>query len=210
MLILGLTGSIGMGKSTAAALFRQEGVPVHDADDAVHRLYRGAAVPVIEAAFPGTVANGVVDRRLLGERVLADPTAIAHLERLVHPLVESDRRSFLASVRAAGGRLAVFDVPLLFETGGERLCDLVIVVSAPADVQKARVLAREGMTEARFASILQKQMPDAEKRRRAHLVIQSGLGLESAQRQIKGILRSVSGLSGHAEDRILTAPTGSP
>jgi len=196
MLIIGLTGSIGMGKSTAAALFRAAGVPVHDADEAVHRLYRSEAAPLIEAAFPGTTATGVVDRAALGARVLGDPDAMRRLEAIIHPLVEADRRAFLARAAARGHGIVVFDVPLLFETGGERLCDLVVVVSAPADVQKARVMAREGMTEAKFLSMLARQMPDAEKRRRAHVVLQSGFGLESAARQIAALLRAVAGLPG--------------
>ncbi|MBK9080631.1 MAG: dephospho-CoA kinase [Rhizobiales bacterium] len=190
MLILGLTGSIGMGKSTTAAMFRALGAPVHDADLAVHALYRGAAVAPVEAAFPGVVRDGAIDRRLLGPRVLGDAEAMGRLEAIVHPLVAAARDAFLARARAAGARLAVLDIPLLFETGGDRLVDAVAVVTAPEAVQKARVLARPGMTAAHLAAILGRQTPDSEKRRRAHVLIDTGRGLESARRQVAGVLRA--------------------
>jgi dephospho-CoA kinase len=193
MLILGLTGSIGMGKSTTAAMFRALGAPVHDADLAVHALYRGAAVAPVEAAFPGVARDGAIDRTLLGPRVLGDPAAMARLEAIVHPLVAAAREAFLVRARAAGARLAVLDIPLLFETGGERLVDAVAVVTAPEPVQKARVLARPGMTEAQLEAILGRQTPDSEKRRRAHVLIDTGRGLEPARRQVAGVLRAFAG-----------------
>jgi dephospho-CoA kinase len=196
MLILGLTGSIGMGKSTTANFFRAEGVPVHDADAAVHALYRGAAAPLIAEAFPGTVADGVVDRALLGARVLGDAAAMARLETIVHPLVGRVRDNFLAQARAAAAPVVVLDIPLLLETGGERAVDLIALVSAAEAVQKARVCARPGMTEEKFFAILAKQMPDSEKRRRAHVIIDTGLGYAAAQRQVRALLRAVAGMTG--------------
>ena len=191
MKVLGLTGSIGMGKSTAARTFRQLRVPVFDADATVHRLQGrgGAAVRPIEAAFPGTTTDGSVDREALRNRVLGDPAALKALERIVHPLVRQAERAFLAACRRRGEALAVLDVPLLFETKGEGRVDLVLVVSAPAAVQRARVLARGGMTEDRLRAILARQMPDAEKRRRADHVVRTGLSRHAAQRQIRAIVR---------------------
>jgi dephospho-CoA kinase len=176
--IIGLTGSIGMGKSTAAAMFRRLGIPVHDSDAAVHRLLGigGQAVKPIEAAFPGVVRNGAVDRAALGRRVFNDPAALRRLERIVHPLVRAAAARFVARVRARRHDLVVLDVPLLFETGGERRCDVTVVVSAPPFVQRARVLARPGMTEARLAQVLAQQMPDREKRARADFIVETGLG----------------------------------
>lgn len=196
MLILGLTGSIGMGKSTAARLFREAGVPVHDADAAVHALYAGAAVKPVEQAFPGVSRDGVIDRALLSKQVLGDRDALRRLEAIVHPLVSADRERFIAEACAQGARLAVFDIPLLFETGSEKLCQAICVVSAPFDVQKQRVLARDGMTAERFFAILDKQLPDGEKRRRAHFIIDSSHGIESAKAQVSGIIRSVAGMTG--------------
>ena len=164
MFVLGLTGSLGMGKSTTAKFFAEEGVPVYDADAAVHRLYEGEAVPLIEAAFPGTTADGKVDRETLAKRVLGDAAAIAQLEAIVHPLVGRARESFLAEAERKGAAVAVLDIPLLFETGGDKRCDAVVVVSAPAAVQRERAFSRPGMTEDKFRAILAKQMPDAEKR----------------------------------------------
>jgi dephospho-CoA kinase len=180
--IIGLTGSIGMGKSTAAAALRRDGVPVHDADQAVHRLLAkgGAAVTAVAAAFPGVVIDGAVDRPALGRRVFGDAAALTRLEAILHPLVQREARAFLARARRQRRRLAVLDVPLLFETGGERRCDAVIVVSAPRAVQQARVLARPGMTPARLAAIEARQMPDAEKRRRADWVVPTGLDRRTA------------------------------
>ena len=196
MIVLGLTGSIGMGKSTTAAMFREVGVPVHDADATVHRLYSGAAAPLIEAAFPGVVKDGVVDRKALGDRVLGDAAAIRRLEAIVHPLVREAAKAFLAQAAAQRATVAVLDIPLLFETQGEDRVDAVIVVTADAAIQRQRVLARPGMTEERFVQILARQAPDAEKRRRAHFIVDSGQGMASARRQVRDILRAVAGLSG--------------
>ena len=179
--VLGLTGSIGMGKSATADLFRRLGVPVHDADATVHGLYRGRAAPLIEKAFPGTVADGAVDRAKLGAAVLDDPDALKQLEAIVHPLVREEEEAFLKRVSAGWRPVAVLDIPLLFETGGETRCDAVLVVTAPAAVQRERVLARPGMTEEQFHAILAKQMPDAEKRRRAHFLVDTGRGFASAE-----------------------------
>lgn len=192
MWVLGLTGSIGMGKSATAGMFRALGVPVHDADAAVHALYRGKAVEPVEAAFPGVTRDGAIDRRVLGARVLNDPEALRRLEAIVHPLVRAEEETFLATARAAGARLAVLDIPLLFETGGKR-CHAICVVSAPKAVQRARVLDRPGMTEEKFASILAKQMPDEEKRRRAHFVIDTGRGFAAAGHQVAGVVRALAG-----------------
>lgn len=194
--VLGLTGSIGMGKSASAAIFRRLGVPVHDADACVHRLYAGAAAAPIEAAFPGTVREGVVDRARLGEAVLGSPARLAQLERIVHPLVRAEEEGFLKGARAAGAGIAVLDVPLLFETAGEGRCNAVVVVSAPPEIQRARVLGRPGMSEAKFAAILAKQVPDAEKRARAHFLVDSGRGFASAEHQIGGILRALAARPG--------------
>lgn len=194
--ILGLTGSIGMGKSTTAGLFRAAGVPVHDADRAVHALYRGEAAPLIEAAFPGVVAHGVVDRRALSARVLSDPDAMARLEALVHPLVAERERDFLRP--REGLPLVVLDIPLLFETGADSRCDAALVVSAPEAVQKSRVLAREGMTPVRLEAILDRQWPDALKRARAHFVIDTGRGIEQARRQVEGVIRALAGRPGRS------------
>ncbi len=184
-----------MGKSTTAAMFRAEGVPVHDADAAVHRLYAGKAAPLVEAAFPGVVKDGRVDRALLGQRVLGDSAAMKRLEVIVHPLVREAEEVFL---REAAGRssVAVLDIPLLFETGGEARADAIVVVTADPETQRRRVLARPGMSEERFQQILARQMPDAEKRRRAHFLVDSGRGLESARRQVRDILRATAGMTG--------------
>src|SRR5690606_30181044 len=188
MIVLGLTGSIGMGKSTTAAMFEAKGVPVHDSDATVHRLYAGAAAPLVEKAFPGTVRGGMVDRERLSAAVLGDKAALARLEAIVHPLVKEDEQAFLARHRAAGAPLVVLDIPLLFEVGGEDRVDKVLVVTAPPEIQKSRVLARPGMTKARFEAILAKQVPDAEKRRRADFVIDTGEGIEAARRAVERIV----------------------
>jgi len=193
MFVLGLTGSIGMGKSTAAAMFRAEGIAVHDADAVVHELYRGEAAPAIEAAFPGTTRDGVVDRALLGARVLDDPEALARLEAIMHPLVAASRDAFLTEAEKTGARLAVLDVPLLFETGGDRRVDAVVLVTAPEAVQKERVSRRPGMTPERLAVILARQMPDAEKRARAHFIIDTGGEFAAIARQVRAILRALAG-----------------
>ncbi len=194
MLVLGLTGSLGMGKSTTAAFFAEAGVPVHNADAAVHRLYTGEAAALIEAAFPGTTVAGVVDRDKLALRVLGDPEALRRLESIVHPLVRREEERFLSDAEAAGAAVAVLDIPLLFETGGERRCDAVVVVSAPEHVQHARAMQREGMTEEKFQAIIAKQMPDSEKRRRADFVVDTSQGFDSARAQVHAILRKIAGL----------------
>jgi dephospho-CoA kinase len=193
MIILGLTGSIGMGKSTTARMFAEAGIPVHDSDEAVHRLYSGIAAPLVEDAFPGTVINGVVDRAELGRRVIGDREAIARLEKIIHPLVRADADEFLEHHRAAGAPIAVLDIPLLFETNGRGRVDKVVVVTAPADVQRDRVLARPGMTVEKFGAILAKQVPDAEKRRQADFVIDTSEGLEAARRQVDAVIHSLAG-----------------
>ena len=194
--VLGLTGSIGMGKSATAAMFRALGVPVHDADAVVHALYRGAAAPLIAKAFPGTVADGVVDRPALGREVLGRPERLKELEAIVHPLVRAERDGFLTAAVAARAPVAVIDIPLLFETGGERDCDAVLVVTASREVQRARVLARPGMTAEKFAAIAAKQMPDAEKRQKAHFLVDTGRGFAAAERQVGDILRALAGRPG--------------
>jgi len=196
MIVLGLTGSIGMGKSTTAKMFAEAGVPVHDSDEAVHRLYSGAAAPLVEAAFPGTVVDGVVDRARLGARVLGDAAALKRLEAIIHPLVRADADAFLAMHRNAGESIAVLDIPLLFETGGRGRVDKVVVVTAPTEIQRQRVLARPGMTEEKLAAILAKQVPDAEKRRLADFVIDTGQGLEAARAAVATIIAELSGGSG--------------
>ncbi len=192
MFVLGLTGSIGMGKSTTAAMFRHEGIPVFDADGAVHDLYRGAAVPLVEAAFPGTVRDGAIDRGRLADRVLNDPEALKRLENIVHPLVRRARESFLRQAEAEGVPLVVLDVPLLFETGGDAQVDAVAVVSASESVQNARVMARAGMTAARLSAIKAKQVPDEEKRRRAQFTIDTGSGLEAARAQVRTLIATLT------------------
>lgn len=192
MIVLGLTGSIGMGKSTTAKLFAEEGVPVHDADAAVHALYEGEATPHIEAAFPGTTADGKVDRRKLVEKVLGNDAAMKRLEAIVHPLVRKSELRFLEAAKATGAAVVVLDIPLLFETGGEGRVDAVAVVSAPAAEQRRRVLERPGMSEEKFEALLAKQVPDAEKRRRADFVIDTGQGIEHARAQVRSILAEIA------------------
>lgn len=191
MIVLGLTGSIGMGKSTAAALLRRLGVPVHDADAAVHRLLAkgGLAVPRVAAAFPGVVKGGAVDRQALGRIVFADPAALERLETILHPLVRREEHRFLARARARRRRLVALDIPLLYETGAERRCDRVMVVSAPRRVQRARVLKRRGMTLERLAGIEARQVPDATKRRRADFVIETGLGRRTSLQAVRRVIR---------------------
>jgi dephospho-CoA kinase len=195
MKVLGLTGSIGMGKTTAALLLRRLGVPVHDADAAVHRLLGkgGAAVPAVAADFPGVVRDGAVDRTALGARVFTDPRAMRRLERILHPLVRQDSARFLKRARRGAARVAVLDVPLLFEVGRDRDCDATLVVSAPPFVQRARVLARPGMTERRFGEVLARQMPDAQKRRRADYVVPTGLGRRLTLRRLRRVLKDLRG-----------------
>ena len=194
MIVLGLTGSIGMGKSTVGTFFAETGVPVYDADAAVHRLYTGAAVPLIEAAFPGTTRDGTVDRGRLAQRVVGDPEALRRLEAIVHPLVRGAEEQFLAKAEQDGAAVAVIDIPLLFETGGDKRCDAVVVVSAPADTQRARVMSRPGMTEQKFAGLLAKQMPDAEKRRRADFVVDTSSDFAATRAQVRAILLQAANL----------------
>ncbi|TPK90349.1 dephospho-CoA kinase [Mesorhizobium sp. B2-4-12] len=193
MIVLGLTGSIGMGKSTTARIFAEAGVPVHDSDETVHRLYAGKAAPLVEAAFPGTTSAGGVDRAKLAARVLGDAAALKRLEAIIHPLVRADADTFLAKHRNAGESIAVLDIPLLFETGGRNRVDKVVVVTAPAEIQRQRVLARPGMTEEKLASILAKQVPDAEKRDMADFVIDTGQGLDAARDAVAAIIAELSG-----------------
>lgn len=193
MFVLGLTGSIGMGKSTTAAMFRAEGIEVHDSDAVVHALYTGGAAAVIEAAFPGTVRDGVVDRGLLGAKVLDDPAALARLEAIVHPLVAESRAAFLTEAAKKGEQIVVLDIPLLFETGLDRDVDAVVLVTAPETVQRERVSKRPGMTPEHLAVILERQMRDAEKRARAHFIIDTSGGLAATGRQVRGILRALAG-----------------
>ena len=202
MIILGLTGSIGMGKSTAAEMLRRMGVPLFDADRAVHRLLApgGAAVAEVAAAFPGVAAAGGIDRSALGRQVFGDRAALARLERILHPKVEAEERRFVKAARTRRRPIVVLDIPLLFEVGGERRCDRVVVISASPLLQRQRVMRREGMTEGRFAAILRQQMPDREKQRRADFVVQSGLSRALTLRRLKAILRLLlaEGASGHA------------
>jgi len=191
-LVLCLTGSIGMGKSTAAKFFVAAGVPVHDSDAVVHALYEGDAAPLIEEAFPGTTTAGKVDREKLSARVLNDPAALARLEAIVHPLVFAAREKFLAEAQARGAPVVLLDVPLLFETGGDRLCDAVVVITAPHDIQRRRTFERPGMTEDKFAAILKKQTPDSEKRRRADYIIDNSQDFDHVRRQIRDILQSAA------------------
>jgi dephospho-CoA kinase len=192
MFILGLTGSLGMGKSTTARFFAEEGVPVHDADAVVHRLYDGEAAAAIETAFPGTTAGGKVDRDKLAARVLGDSEALKRLEAIVHPLVQEAERRLLAAAESRGEKAAVLDIPLLFETGGEERVDAVVVVSAPPDVQRSRALERPGMTVDKLDAILAKQMPDDEKRRRADFVVDTSRGFEAARADVRAILDAVA------------------
>ena len=192
MFVLGLTGSLGMGKSTTAGFFAEFGVPVHDADAAVHRLYKAEAAPLIEAAFPGTTAGGEVDREKLARQVLNDPAAMKKLEEIVHPLVRAAEERFLADAESKNARVAVLDIPLLFETGGDRRCDAVVVVSAPEEVQRARIFERPGMTEQKFAAIAANQMLDSEKRKRADFIVDTSKGFDAAQAQVREILAQIA------------------
>jgi len=192
MIVIGLTGSIGMGKSTTAKMFEEEGIPVYDADAEVHRLYAkgGAAVERVEAAFPGVTRDGAVDREALGQRVLNNPEALHKLQSIVYPLMQS-RQGFLDKARAEGKDMVVLDIPLLFETGGDRAVDAVVVCSAPAEVQRIRVLERPGMTQEKLDAILAKQMPDAQKRERADFIVETGEGLEPARAQVRQIIAAL-------------------
>ena len=201
MIVVGLTGSIGMGKSTTAQMFAEAGAPVYDADAEVRRLYApgGAAAPLIEEAFPGVVRDGGVDRSLLAERVLGNPEALARLNGLVWPLMGAARAEFFERARASNAEVVVLDIPLLLETGGEKNVDAVVVVSAPADMQQDRVLARPGMTRSKFEAVLAAQMPDADKCARAHFVVDTSRGLEPARRQVEAILAALRGRAKQAK-----------
>jgi len=191
MLILGLTGSIGMGKSTTAKLFAEAGVPVYDADATVHKLYEGEAVAAIEATFPGTTADSKVDRAKLSARVVHDPAAMKRLEEIVHPMLGASRQKFFDDAKASGAAVVVVDVPLLFETGGEKRVDAVVVVTTSPENQRERVLARGTMDEQKLDAIIARQMPDAEKRKRADFVVDTSHGLDPVRAQIRDILKQV-------------------
>lgn len=196
MIVAGLTGSIGMGKSTVAAMFADEGVPVHDADATVHALYSGAAAPLIEQAFPGTASSGRVDRLKLGAIVLADAAAMARLESIVHPLVRAEEQRFLERQRQAGAPLVILDIPLLFETGRDSDISQIVVVSAGEEAQRERVLKRPGMTEDKFRAILARQVSDAEKRRRATHVVDTSGSLEDTRMQVRRIAHALGAKRG--------------
>ncbi len=203
MIVIGLTGSIGMGKSTAARVLRRLGVPVHDADAAVHRLLGpgGAAVAAVDSAFPGVARDGAVDRSELGRRVFADTRALEKLESILHPMVRADSLRFLRGCRRRRSPLAVLDVPLLFETGRERDCDVTLLVTAPPAIQAARVLRRAGMTPGRLAGIRARQMPDREKRRRADFIVETGLGRRESLREIARIVKLLKSGRGRTSRR---------
>jgi dephospho-CoA kinase len=192
MFILGLTGSLGMGKSTTAGFFAEAGVPVHDADAVVHRLYEGEAVAAIAAAFPGTTTNGKVDRAKLAALVLDDPDALRRLEAIVHPLVRAAEARFLADARARGAEVVLLDIPLLLETATDQRVDAIVVASAPSAVQRQRVLERPGMTQEKFDALLARQIPDSEKRRRGDFVVDTSRGFDAARAQVREILRAVA------------------
>lgn len=202
MLIIGLTGSVGMGKSTIATRFREHGIPVCDADAEVHALYAGAAVAPIEAAFPGTTSSGIVDRRRLAAALLREPEKFTRLEAIVHPLVQEREREFLRKASAQHAPMSVLEIPLLFETGGDRRVDTTVVASAPAEVQRDRVLSRPGMDGGKLAAMLARQLPDAEKRRRADFVVETGATLASTIDQVDKIIGSLRGREGSAYHRL--------
>jgi dephospho-CoA kinase len=191
MIVLGLTGSAAMGKSATAKMFSDEGVPVFDADAAVHRLYEGAAVAPVEAAFPGVTVNGRIDRERLAAKVFNNPAALQQLESIIHPLVRAEQDRFRREAEASGAPIAVLDIPLLFETGGDRRTDAVVVVTAPAEVQRARLLERPGMTVEKIDAMLARQMPDAEKRKLADFLIDTSRGFDTARADVKKILNQI-------------------
>jgi dephospho-CoA kinase len=195
MVVIGLTGSLAMGKSTVAQFFAETGVPVHDADLAVHQLYASGAASQIEAAFPGTINSQGVDRVALAKRVLGDDAALRRLEAIVHPMVRRHEEQFLEMAERSGAGVAVLDIPLLFETGSDRRVDAVIVVTAPADMQRERALGRSGMTEDKFRALLAKQMPDAEKRRRADFIVDTSGSFDSTRAQVHAILQAAPRLA---------------
>ena len=192
MIILGLTGSIGMGKSTTAKLFAEAGVPVYDADATVHHIYAGEAAPAVEAAFPGTTVNGKVDRAKLSARVVHDPAAMRQLEQIVHPMLVAHRQKFLEEAKRAGAPVVVMDVPLLLETGGEQAVDAVVVVTTSAENQRERIRARGTMGDDALEAILKRQMPDAEKRKRADYIVDTSHGLDPVRERIRDILADVA------------------
>ena len=200
MMVLGLTGSIGMGKSTTARLFAELGIPVNDADQVVHDLYRGEAVAPIGAIFPDAVRDGFVDRTVLAQNLAKNPAKFKDLEAIVHPLVRERERQFLEAQKAAGADMVVLDIPLLFETGGAERVDRIVVVSCDADIQRRRVLERPGMTREKFEMILSRQLPDAEKRARADYVIDTGHGIEAARKRVIEIIAEVRAGTGSARD----------
>lgn len=191
MIVLGLTGSIGTGKTTTAAMFRDRGVPVYDADAAVHDLYTKEAVQPVAARFPEALADGVIDRKILSSLLAQSPARFAELEAIIHPLVRARETAFLDAERRNGSPLVLLDIPLLYETGGEARIDKVVVVTCDAEIQRQRVLARPGMTEEKFQLILSRQMPDAEKRKRADFLIDTGKGLEAARKQVEEVIRTI-------------------
>ncbi len=191
MLIVGLTGSIGMGKSTTAQMFRDEGVAVHDSDAAVHEIYRGPRSQAIERAFPGSTSDGAVDRAKLAAMILGRPEEIARLESIVHPLAQEMRRAFVEAQRARGAQIVVVDIPLLYETGAEKEVDKVLVVSASAELQRERVMARPGMTDEKFGAILARQLPDSEKRKRADFVVHTDRGMKAARQEVRAIVAAL-------------------
>lgn len=192
MIVLGLTGSIGMGKSTTLQMFSDEGIKTYSADAAVHQLYTGKAAPLIEAAFPGTTSRGIVDRQILSAKVLGNPNALEKLEAVVHPLVRQAEQDFIAACKTSGEKLIVVDIPLLFETGGEARVDKILVVTADPDIQRARVLDRKDMTVQKLDSILARQMKDADKRARADFIIDTGKGLDHARTQVRNIIEKLT------------------
>lgn len=191
MKIIALTGSIGMGKSTTAKMFEDAGIPVYDADAAVHQLYSGGAAKIIEAEFPGTVNNGVVDRKELSNRVVGKPQSMKKLEAIVHPLVHQKQQTFMHNADQAGHKMVLLDIPLLFEGGREKVVDVIVVVTCSAETQRKRVLARAGMTVDKFEAILQRQVPDKEKRKRADYIVDTEQGMESARKQVADIIQSI-------------------
>jgi dephospho-CoA kinase len=192
--VLCLTGSLGMGKSTAARFFAEAGVPVHDSDATVHALYAGEAVPLVERAFPGSTTDGKIDRSKLAAKVINDAEALRRLEAIVHPLVSASREKFLADAQARGAAIVVFDIPLLFETTAHGNCDAVVVVTAPPELQRQRAFERPGMTEEKFLALLAKQMPDAEKRRRADFIVDSSQAFDHTRAQIRDILERIANM----------------
>ncbi len=191
MIVIGLTGSIGMGKSTTAAMFAAEGIPVNDADAVVHDLYRSEAVEPIGRAFPGTAVDGVIDRKELSRQLALAPDRFRQLEAIVHPLVRAREKAFLEESRQTGADMVILDIPLLFETGGEGRVDRIVVVTADQEIQRERVLARPGMTEEKFAMILSRQMPDAQKRERADFLVDTGKGMDAARKQVSEIIATL-------------------